>query len=73
MAAYTLISLEESIHLCPDMEDEIATATTNVMNYLVAEKNHATFQGRPYSLALLSYALALDSPNGNDTKMINDR
>ena len=43
------------------------------MQYLVGEKDHATFVQRPYSLALLAYGLALDSPNGANTHEINDR
>ena len=73
MAAYALISLEESKHLCPDLEDEIDMAITKVVDYLVAEKDHSAFQGRPYSLALLSYAFALHNSSGNHTKMVNDR
>jgi len=45
----------------PDLNNRIQAGVTTALGYLKNNRNNPTFE-RPYALALLTYALALNDP-----------
>ncbi|CAK8698072.1 complement C3-like [Clavelina lepadiformis] len=74
LTAYVLITLLETRSRClNDLNSRIEDSIERAINYLETNENHVTFQQRPYALAILSYALALNNPYSPFARRMNDR
>ena len=73
MTAYVVISMLETKSRCSNkLNQKIATAVKNAVDFLQANKYDTTFDG-PYGLALLSYTLALYNPISRETNHAFER